>query len=104
MHDAAHIAAGGKKAGQNQKHAWFVFDRTYRGATKINAVSIYRPSERMPWARSDNGKNRYHGPRGTSRSYVLARLARAGRHDLAAQVEAGRLSVRAALSAARASG
>jgi hypothetical protein len=102
MHDAKHLAAGGDKKGQPFTHCWYVIDRNHRGPAKINPVSLRKPFERMPWARSDNGKNRYHGPRGTSRSYVLARLARAGRLDLAAQVEAGALSVRAALSAARA--
>src|SRR4051812_28869044 len=82
---------------QSQVHAWFVFDRNYRGRAVINPVSIYAPEVQMPWQRSDNGKNGYHGPRGTSRNYVLARLARAGRTDLAAQVEAGGLSVQAAL-------
>jgi hypothetical protein len=51
MHDAAHIAAGGKKAGQSQVHGWFVFDRDYCGPAVINPVSIYRPAERMPWDR-----------------------------------------------------
>ena len=91
MHDAAHIAAGGKKAGQSQDHSWFVIDADYCGPATINPVSLYRPSEPMPWAsqpgqsRSDNG---YHQrpPRGTSRAYVLARLARESRPDLAALV------------------
>jgi hypothetical protein len=102
MHDAAHIAAGGKKAGQSQDHSWFVIDADYRGPATINPVSLYRPDERMPWAshpgqwRSDNG---YHQrpPRGTSRAYVLARLVRESRPDLAALVESGGMSVRAAL-------
>ena len=51
----------------------------------------------------DNGDG-YHGKRGTSRHYVLARLARDGRTDLAAQVEAGGLSVRAALRQLRGGG
>ena len=93
MHDANY---SGKKSSQPQVHAWFVFDRDYCGPATINPVSIHRPAARMPWA--DNG-NGYHGPRGTSRCYVLARLARVGRADLAARVEAGALSVRAALSA-----
>jgi hypothetical protein len=50
MHDAAHIAAGGDKAGQSQVHAWFVFDRSYRGPAAINPVSIAEPATRMPWA------------------------------------------------------
>ena len=49
MHDAQHLAAGGKMAGQSQVHAWFVIDRDYYGPAIINPVSIYRPSERMPW-------------------------------------------------------
>jgi hypothetical protein len=97
MHDARHIAAGGKKAGQSQEHGWFVFDREYRGKPEINVVSIKRPDLRMPWERRDNGKIRYHGPRGTSRAYVLARLAREGRTDLAERIAAGSLSVRAVL-------
>jgi hypothetical protein len=49
MHDAAHIARGGKIAGQPQNHAWFVFDRNYRGPCVINPVSINDPTARMPW-------------------------------------------------------
>ena len=49
MHDAAHIAAGGKKGSQSQVHAWFVFDRDYCGPATINPVSIHRPAARMPW-------------------------------------------------------
>jgi hypothetical protein len=104
MHDAKYLAAGGKEGSQPYQHAWFVFDREYCGPAKINPVSIYQPAARMPWQRSDNGKNSYHGSRGTSRAYVLDRLARLGRHELAAQVEAGFLSVRAALKAAQACG
>jgi hypothetical protein len=108
MHDAKYLEAGGKKAGQSQQHAWFVLDRDYRGPTTIVPVSIKHPALRMPWAsppllfpgrpRSDH-VNRYQ--RGTSRGYVLARLARDGRADLAAPVESGVLSVRAALRALR---
>ena len=100
MHDAAYLARGGKKGSQNQEHAWFVFDRNYCGPATINPVSIHRPDTRMPWAdhqspRSDNG---YHPPpRGTSRAYVLARLRRDGREDLAGLVEAHTLSARGAL-------
>ena len=49
MHDANFT---GKKASQSQVHAWFVFDRNYYGNAEINAVSIYRPTERMPWSSS----------------------------------------------------
>ena len=49
MHDAAHIAAGGKESSQSQVHAWFVFDRDYCGPATINPVSIRRPAARMPW-------------------------------------------------------
>jgi hypothetical protein len=68
MHDANYT---GKKAGQSQVHAWFVFDQDCGPAT-INPVSIHRPTARMPWAPpflppgSDNG-NGYHGTPGTSR-------------------------------------
>ena len=37
MHDAAHVAKGGKKASQPQDHSWFVFDRDYCGGVG-NAV------------------------------------------------------------------
>ena len=100
MSRAAHIAAGGKEASQSQIHAWFVFDRGYCGPATISPVSINAPDARMPWAdhpsrRSDNG---YHAlPRGTSRAYVLARLRRDGREDLAELVKAGTLSARGAL-------
>ena len=103
MHDANYT---GKKASQPQVHAWFVFDRDYCGPATINPVSIHQPAARMPWAQlpaRDNG-NGYHGKRGTSRHYVLTRLARDGRTDLAAQVEAGGLSVRAALRQLRGGG
>jgi hypothetical protein len=110
MHDANYT---GKKAGQSQVHAWFVFDQE-RGPATINPVSINQPAARMPWAaaapRRDNGNGYhdngigYHGPRGTSRRYVLARLARDGRTDLAVQIEAGGLSLRAALRQLRGGG
>ena len=50
MHDATHLAAGGKTAGQSQTHAWFVFDAAYCGPAVINPVSINTPAARMPWA------------------------------------------------------
>jgi hypothetical protein len=49
MHDATHLAAGGKKAAPSQVHAWFVFDRHYRGPAVLNPVSINEPAARMPW-------------------------------------------------------
>ena len=52
MHDAAHLAEGGKEAGQSGTHAWFVMDRNYRGPAVINPVSINSPGARMPWAPS----------------------------------------------------
>jgi hypothetical protein len=52
MHDAKHLAAGGKKASQSQEHAWFVFDRDYCGLSTNNPVSINHPAERMPWLRA----------------------------------------------------
>jgi len=53
MHDAAHVAGGGKIASQPQDHAWFVLDRNYRGQSMNNSISIKRPFERMPWASED---------------------------------------------------
>jgi hypothetical protein len=50
MHDAGHLAAGGKLAGQSQNHGWFVFDRSYYGKPDLNFVSINDPTARMPWA------------------------------------------------------
>jgi hypothetical protein len=50
MHDAQHIAAGGKKAGQHGVHAWFVLNRNYCGPATINPVSIHKSAARMPWA------------------------------------------------------
>jgi hypothetical protein len=87
MHDANHT---GNKVSQNAVHAWFVFDREYYGPATINPVSIYQPTTRMPWAAQqlpagDNG-NGYHGIRGTSRGYVLARLARDGRAPRSARL------------------
>jgi hypothetical protein len=114
MHDAAHLAVGGKMAGQSQVHAWFVLDRSYCGPATVNPVSINAPAERMPWQsltlrqpgrpRVDHGNGDHLMVRGTSRSYVLARLARDGRMDLAALVESGALSARAALRQLRWSG
>jgi hypothetical protein len=49
MHDAAHIAAGGKVASQPLKHAWHVIDRGYVGPATINPVSIRQPFAQMPW-------------------------------------------------------
>ena len=49
MHDANHLAKGGKKAGQPDLHAWFVLDRNYVGPATIIAVSINKPTMRMPW-------------------------------------------------------
>jgi hypothetical protein len=113
MHDANY---SGEKASQSQVHAWFVFDRDYCGPATINPVSIHQPAARMPWAEParqgdnggngyqrlrasrDNGPRGYHpAPRGTSRVYVLERLRREGRDDLAALVMTGTLSVRGAL-------
>jgi hypothetical protein len=53
MHDAAHLAAGGKKASQPLKHAWYIFDRDHRGSATINPVSLKRPSARMSWLQSE---------------------------------------------------
>lgn len=50
MHDATHLAAGGRKASQPGTHAWFVLDRDYCGPAMINPVSIYQPDAREPWA------------------------------------------------------
>jgi hypothetical protein len=52
MHDATHLAKGGKTAGQSGLHAWFVIDRNHCGAPALNAVSINDPTARMPWQRS----------------------------------------------------
>jgi hypothetical protein len=52
MHDATHLAKGGKKAAQSGLHAWFVIDRNHCGAPGLNVVSINDPTARMPWQRS----------------------------------------------------
>jgi hypothetical protein len=49
MHDAAHIAEGGKKASQPRMHSWYVFDRNYCGDAATIPVSIKNPAARMPW-------------------------------------------------------
>ena len=82
-----------------------MFDRNHRGPATINPVSLRQPDARLPWTDkgADDGadntydRNGYRGPRGTSRRYVMSRLARDGRADLTARVESGELSVRAAL-------
>jgi hypothetical protein len=53
MHDAKHVAAGGKLASQPQIHAWCVFDQDYCGKPEIIPVSIDNPTVRMPWAARD---------------------------------------------------
>ena len=68
MHDANYT---GKKGGQSQVHAWFVFDQDCGPAT-INPVSIHRPAARMPWAPpflppASGYGNGYHGTPGTLR-------------------------------------
>ena len=50
MHDAEHLAAGGKKASQSEIYAWYVFDRSYFGPPITMPVSIFEPDVRMPWA------------------------------------------------------
>jgi hypothetical protein len=50
MHDANHIAAGGKESGQSQSHSWFVLDRNHYGPAVINPVALYAPSTCMPWS------------------------------------------------------
>ena len=49
MHDAAHIAKGGKKASQPRLHCWYVYDRNYVGKPEIIPISIKDPTARMPW-------------------------------------------------------
>lgn len=51
MHDAAHVAKGGKKASQPRMHCWYVFDRNYCGHATTIPVSINDPTARMPWQR-----------------------------------------------------
>ena len=88
MHDAAHIAAGGKEGAQSQVHAWFVFDLDHYGPATINPVSIHRPAARMPW--DGNGqalhtevceqcRKRYQSQRSSSRFCSLACKQRAYR-------------------------
>jgi hypothetical protein len=70
-------------------------------------VSIHAPDVRMPCVidSSPLGDNGYHSvKRGTSQGYVLARLQREGREDLAALVDSGALSIRAALRELQGSG
>ena len=49
MHNARHLEAGGKKAGQSRMHGWFVLNRYYRGLATIVPVSIKHPTLRMSW-------------------------------------------------------
>ena len=49
MHDATHIANGGKKSSQPRMHCWYVFDRNYCGHATTIPVSINDPTARMPW-------------------------------------------------------
>ena len=66
-----------------------------RRSTRCRSIGPTRACPGRIIHASDNG---YHPPpRGTSRAYVLARLRRDGREDLAGLVEARTLSVRGAL-------
>ena len=49
MHDAKHLAKGGKKGSQPRTHCWYVFDQNYRGPATSIPVSISNPAARMPW-------------------------------------------------------
>ena len=49
MHDATHIANGGKKGSQPRMHCWYVFDSDYCGHATTIPVSIKDPTARMPW-------------------------------------------------------
>jgi hypothetical protein len=49
MHDAAHLANGGRKASQPDTHNWFVFDRDHCGPAQISPVSLKDPTRQMPW-------------------------------------------------------
>ena len=53
VHDAKHLAAGGKKGSQSQDHGWFAFDRNYCGHATTIPVSINDATARMPWSSGD---------------------------------------------------
>ena len=57
MHDATHIANGGKKGSQSRMHCWYVFDRNYCGHATTIPVSINDPTARMPWQRGTSASN-----------------------------------------------
>ena len=70
MHDAAHIAKGGKKASQPRMHCWYVFDRNYCGPATTIPVSIDDPTARMPWQispRCEQCSRPYQPQRSTAR-------------------------------------
>jgi hypothetical protein len=70
MHDAAHVAKGGKKASQPRMHCWYVFDCNYCGHATIIPVSINDPTARMPWqtgAVCEQCRKPYQQQRSTSR-------------------------------------
>jgi len=52
MHDAAHIAAGGKEGSQSQVHAWFVFDRDYCGPATISDTGAPKSGLVTPFSSS----------------------------------------------------
>ena len=56
MHDAAHVAAGGKLGSQPQTHIWLTLDAGYCGPATIVPISIQRPTECMPWAHEHNAQ------------------------------------------------
>jgi hypothetical protein len=70
MHDANHIANGGKKGSQPRMHCWYVFDRDYCGHATTIPVSINDPTARMPWQttpRCEQCAKPYQPQRSTSR-------------------------------------
>jgi hypothetical protein len=94
----------GPKASSGMSFAWFVWNRSHAGDTAAKRLSWEDDRDApvlLPQGRPVNGSHsRSHLPkRGTNRAYVLPRLRRDGRADLAEQVESGTLSVRRALAA-----
>jgi hypothetical protein len=98
----------GRKANSGISFSWFVWHRKYRGAPSVHRISWERaePVIRIGKHGGKRIKGRKQSANGTlkrgsnSRAYIIARLRRDGRADLAAQVEMRMLSARAAALAA----
>jgi hypothetical protein len=93
----------GRRGNSGMAFCWLQWQRGYRGEPVLQRISWEDDRDRAPvlGRRGRPNKGSHIGSqikRGANRAYVLARLRRDGRVDLAEQVEAGSLSARRALA------